>query len=130
MKYSDIVSIQLSEQRIDPSDVYDIKSKAQLIGLLKRFGVVRLMLLDDGFVGWDAADFTHGDYLDDFDNEGINLTVVLNHGTDIVIEYMPPNPKQDVRLKGTSPEYLLNNRYFKTVFGKVKVRFENADPEE
>ncbi len=106
-------------------DVYPVRSKRDVMGLLRRLGWVRLALHDDRMIGWDAGDSTHGDYVEQY-GDHTNLNVALEKGR-YIIEFSHPSPEQDRRIHGTTPQALQNNPIFQRVFGTLPVTFRDHD---
>lgn len=106
-------------------DVRQVRSRRDMDGLLRRYGWVRLALHGDHMVGWDAGDFTHGDYVEEF-GEHINLNVAKENGQ-YVVEFSYPSPEQDVRILGTTPQQLRENPVFQRVFATLPVTFRDHE---
>ena len=104
--------------RYGEMEMFEISNRRDLVSLIKRFGVVRAMLHDNYMNGWDASDYTHGDYEEHW-GEGINLSVSADDagGYEIIIENI-------------NPAIVRANPAFKSIFGKSKVRFIDAETYE
>ena len=105
---------EIHKPKKDDLKVYPVKSKQHLLGLLKKFGWVRLAILSDGMVGWDAGEFTHGDFEAVY-GDHINLNVAFEDGKYVV----------EFNSISTTPAEIRSNPYFNAAFGKLPVQFRD-----
>jgi hypothetical protein len=116
---------------MDENDLktFRIRSPSSLNGLIKRFGWLRLALHEDILIGWDAGEFTHGDYAEQH-GQHINLNVQIENGKYILefskntLEYQENG---DSDLIPTSPSKLRGHPIFQKVFNKLDITFRDHD---
>lgn len=105
--------------RYGEMEMFELTSKRDILGLIKRFGGFRAMLHDTYMNGWDGSDYTHGDYEEHW-GSGHHL-FITKRGDGFEIQIMPDD---------TSPFYVRNNPAFKKVFGNSEVHFIDAETDE